>query len=80
MDTTTPTTYAELEANGWTPSKLGEIEWFDCLIGPIEVTVFRSGRVTVGLDEPMGEADACRLACILAHRLAAVLRDFVPTT
>jgi hypothetical protein len=72
VTTPEPTTFAELEANGWTPSKLGDIEWLDFLVGPIEVTVFRSGRVTVGLDEPMGEADACRLAV----RLAAVVRAF----
>ncbi len=70
-----PTTLAELEAAGWKPSKVTDFEWVDLQVGPFEVTVFRSGHVSVRTYDFIREADACRLAA----RLAEVLRSFTPT-
>ncbi len=77
--TTEPTTFAELEAAGWVSYPAAAHPWLDTRIGDIEVTVYREGYVYLATNdaaEPFSEADACRLAA----RLAAVLRDFVPTT
>ena len=78
MSTLDPTTFAELEAAGWTRGSAGFGSWVDTQIGPCDVTVFPvngAALVTVNT-KAIPEADACRLA----HRLAAVLRGFAPTT
>lgn len=74
-----PTTFAELEAVGWTtgPGSVGR-RYRRTQIDAHNVIVFRDGTVCFELvddSEPLSEADACRLAA----RLAAVLRDFKPT-
>lgn len=72
-----PTTFADLEAAGWTRGSASFGSWVDMQIGSCDVTVFPvngAALVTVNT-KSIPEADACRLAA----RLAAVLRDFVPT-
>ena len=74
-----PTTFADLEAAGWTcgPGSVGK-RFRRTQIGIHEVIVFRDGTVSIEVVDdaaPLSEADAVRLA----HRLATVLRAFVPT-
>lgn len=72
-----PTTFAELEAAGWTRGSAGFGSWVDMQIGSCDVTVFPvngAALVTVNT-KSIPEDTACRLAA----RLAAVLRDFAAT-
>lgn len=72
-----PTTFADLEAAGWTRGSAGFGSWVDTQVGDCDVTVFPvngAALVTVNT-KSIPEADACRLA----DRLAAVLRDFTAT-
>ena len=73
-----PTTLADLEAAGWTRGSAGFGSWIDTQIGPCNVNVFPVGsEVLVTMNtKSLSEADAVRLA----HRLATVLREFLPTT
>ena len=73
-----PTTFAELEAAGWTRGSAGFGSWVDTQIGPCDVTVFPvNGAALVTVNTKAIPEDA---ACRRAYRFAAVLRDFIPTT
>lgn len=72
-----PTTFAELEAAGWTRGSAGFGSWVDTQVGACDVTVFPvNGAALVTVNTKAIPEDT---ACRLAHRIAAVLRDFTAT-